>query len=705
MGTNPVTRRVTESCKAELQMNGRAACSRIRVSVCSRTTCLLFLIALANIASIGQAQENADCLKCHGAAAGKPPDAELASTKVVDPDAIGKSVHSRVDCIACHEDLSGVTAYPHKIGLKPVDCAQCHEAEAAVFTKHGRMQKGKDADFPACWKCHGTHDILPSKDPASKVHPRNLATACKSCHTNTDIIKNHEVLRDEPIKLYEGSVHGQGAVRGVDLAATCSDCHSANGEDGKRTAHRILPGSDTESPIFHFNIPKMCGKCHRGIEEDYWEGIHGQLVKRGEVDSPVCTRCHGEHGILSPTDVRSPVSAARLAEQTCAPCHESAILNERYGIPSGRLKSYVDSYHGLKRKAGNVHVANCSSCHGGHRILPHTDTRSSIHPSNLQRTCGDCHPGISQVLANSPIHETATGIYRGWPRIVAVLYMWLIGGTIGLMLLHNVGHWVRHIRLMSKAEYVIRMTAGEAAQHWVLMGSFIVLVVSGFSLRFSDAWWVDLLFGWGGGEGFIIRGTIHRVAAVVFVVGAAWHAGYLLTRRGRGWMRDMIADRSDVRHIKENALFFLGRREHGPKFGRFTYMEKCEYWALVWGTGIMTVTGVVLWFDNYFTERWHLPKGLLDVALVIHYYEAWLATLAILVWHVYGTMFNPEVYPMNPAWIAGRMPKDMYTHEHEAGPKLRGHMSAIRPEEELETPNDKPPASSNGGATAVPRTP
>lgn len=292
----------------------------------------------------------------------------------------------------------------------------------------------------------------------------------------------------------------------------------------------------------------------------------------------------------------------------------------------------------------------------------------------MQSTCGDCHPGISAVLATAPIHETATGIKAGWPRFFAVFYKWFIGVTIGLMVLHNLGHWSRHVKLVTKAQYVIRMTAGETAQHLVLMISFLVLVISGFSLRFSESWWVDLLFGWGGGEGFVIRGLIHRVAAVVFVIWAVWHLFYLFTRRGRRWLRDMIGRKRDLLDIRANALFFLGRQAEEPRFGRFTYMEKCEYWALMWGTVIMTVTGLMLWFDNYLVQALHLPKGVLDVALVIHYYEAWLAFLAILVWHIYGTVFSPSVYPMNPAWLSGKMPQAMYAHEHPDAPKLKTHV-------------------------------
>jgi hypothetical protein len=76
----------------------------------------------------------------------------------------------------------------------------------------------------------------------------------------------------------------------------------------------------------------------------------------------------------------------------------------------------------------------------------------------------------------------------------------------------------------------------------------------------------------------------------------------------------------------------------------------------------MIITGFFLWFDNYVVQ--FFPKGVLDVMLVVHYYEAWLAFLAILVWHMYSTVFNPSVYPMNTAWINGRMPKSMYDHHH-----------------------------------------
>jgi hypothetical protein len=112
---------------------------------------------------------------------------------------------------------------------------------------------------------------------------------------------------------------------------------------------------------------------------------------------------------------------------------------------------------------------------------------------------------------------------------------------------------------------------------------------------------------------------------------------------------------------------------------------------------------VLLWFDNYFVERWNLPKGVLDVALVIHYYEAWLATLAILVWHGYSTIFGPHVYPMNPAWLTGKMPKDMYTHEHPDGPKLKAFVHRKLYEEEEDNGDADAPTTPSPASTATAR--
>ena len=615
---------------------------------------LTIVLMLASISA--RSQTNDDCLACH-----EDPDltTERQGKEVslsVDERTYRKSVHGEMACADCH---TAIEELPHDEMLPRVDCGDCHSDEAETYQWHGRLEVRDGGDIPSCADCHGTHDILPCSRRESQVNPLHLPETCGRCHENLDLTRKHELLYGRAIEVYKSSVHGKAALGGVYLAATCNDCHSTGG-----TAHRILGPGHPESSINHFNIPKTCGKCHRNIENDFWEGIHGKLVARGETDSPVCTHCHGEHVIISPSDPRSPVSPTRVAEATCAPCHESASLNEKYGIPTGRLQTWVDSYHGLKSKAGDVTVANCASCHGAHRILAHTDTTSSIHSANLQKTCGECHPGISAALAVTPIHAIP-GISRTpLARFISRVYIVAIVLIIGTMVLHWLVDLRKQIILVKLKKQIRRMTFNEVWQHTFLMVSFIVLGISGFSLRFSDAFWVQWLFGWEGG--FALRGIIHRVAAVIFILTTIWHVLYLATDSGRGFLRDIFPVKRDFRQFLEMLQYNLGLKKNGPRFSRFSYVEKAEYWALAWGSVLMIITGFFLWFDNI-AVRW-FPKGFLDVMLVIHYYEAWLAVLAIFVWHLYSTIFSPSVYPMNPSWLTGKMPLEWYQHEHPDDP-------------------------------------
>ena len=592
---------------------------------------------------------NAACLECHDLAEG---DAAVDS-------AIAVSVHQDFECLDCHQSIEEL---PHEEQLPKVECGDCHDDAAEVYQWHGRVNIATGQDIPTCADCHGRHDILASSDKKSMVNPLNLPTTCGHCHEDLDLTKKHGLVHGYAVKLYQSSVHGKAALGGVYFAATCNDCHSTGG-----TSHRILAPNHLESTINHFNIPKTCGKCHHNIEQDFWEGIHGQLVARGEVDAPVCTHCHGEHGIISPSDPRSPVSPSRIAEATCAPCHESAALNDKYGIPTGRLQSYVDSYHGLKSKAGDIQVANCASCHGAHRILSHEDPTSSIYPGNLKVTCGACHPGISTEMAQTPIHETPGISQTPVANVVRLIYIVLIIVVIGGMLLHWLIDLRKEIQAVNQGHQTQRMNYNEIWQHTFLMISFVCLVLTGFALRFSDSWWVQWLFGWEGG--FPFRGILHRVSAVVLMATTIWHVLYLFTARGKQYLRDMLPTTNDVRQSIQLISYNLGIGKEKPQFGRFSYIEKAEYWALVWGTAIMAGTGLLLWFDNL-AVTW-VPKGFLDVMLVIHYYEAWLATLAILIWHMYSTVFNPSVYPMNPAWYTGKMPRRMYMHEHPEDPVVK----------------------------------
>jgi formate dehydrogenase gamma subunit len=240
------------------------------------------------------------------------------------------------------------------------------------------------------------------------------------------------------------------------------------------------------------------------------------------------------------------------------------------------------------------------------------------------------------------------------------VYIWMIVAVIGGMLLHNLLAWRRaalHVR-KHQSRPVVRMTPNQRLQHATLVVSFLVLVWTGFALKFPDGW---LALTLGGSEQ--VRRVTHRVAALVMVAASLYHVIYAAaTREGRRLVLDFLPTLQDVRDVMTNLKYLAGLSDQRPRFGRFGYPEKAEYLALAWGTIVMAVTGFMAWFSVATTS--FLPRWAVDVAITIHYYEAILASLAILVWHLYFVIFDPEVYPMNWAWFDGHVSADWYAHEH-----------------------------------------
>ena len=191
----------------------------------------------------------------------------------------------------------------------------------------------------------------------------------------------------------------------------------------------------------------------------------------------------------------------------------------------------------------------------------------------------------------------------------------------------------------------------QVVQHMALAISFIGLVITGFALRFPQSWWVEQLLRLGMTES--LRSTLHRILAVCLIVLALSHVIYtLITRRGREELVSMIPRWRDVVELIHQIRFHLWRRTEHVRFSRYDYTQKAEYWALVWGTVIMALTGLVLWFPAL-AVGW-FPSWIVQVSQTVHYYEAWLATLAIIIWHFFFTVFHPREYPMSWTWITGK---------------------------------------------------
>jgi cytochrome b subunit of formate dehydrogenase len=192
--------------------------------------------------------------------------------------------------------------------------------------------------------------------------------------------------------------------------------------------------------------------------------------------------------------------------------------------------------------------------------------------------------------------------------------------------------------------------------------SFIILVITGFMLKFPDAWWV-IPIRQISEKLFAVRGVVHRIAGAAMILISLYHVYYVLfASRGKKLIRDLFPQILDVCEFWSTIRYYLRLSKTKPRYGRFSYIEKAEYWALIWGVIIMGGTGIVLWFNNYFINRLTLLGW--DVAQAIHYYEAWLATLAIVCWHFYFVIFNPSVYPLNTAFIIGTLTEEEMAEEH-----------------------------------------
>jgi predicted CXXCH cytochrome family protein len=667
-----------------------------------------------------------DCLACHADPTAKRANG-TAVFVAKDKSSASVHGQSGLACVDCHADLAKTQDFPHKERLKKVECVSCHDSVGTSHVFHpelARAAEGKEKPQVDCVDCHGSHEVGPVKDPGFRFTPERQPLACGSCH---DEIRDHFVssehgkalatgrksapsclfchqkavttgsgieqsalkkkqedlclschLYNESVRSraapagsfiasFQQSVHGKALQRGDARAPNCVSCHGA---------HEERHGFDTSSLVNKMRVQDVCGKCHASENQQFSASVHGAAIERGKGDAPACTDCHGEHNILSPKDRRSPVAAGNVSARVCTPCHGSLELTEKYNLPANRPRTFADSYHGLASRGGSVEVANCASCHGSHDILPSSNPSSSVNRANLAKTCGasGCHPGANARFGTGKVHVTGTRKESPILYWIATLYIILIVVVIGGMLLHNLLDFVRkgrhqlRIRRGEIAEppvghgLYLRMTVSERLQHIALMVSFVLLVLTGFMLRYPESWWVAGIRRLTT-RVFDLRSLIHRVSAVVMLATCFYHLGYLLfTPRGRQLLRDLWWRPRDLRDVIGLVRFNAGLSKEKPRFDRFTYVEKAEYWALVWGTLVMAVTGIVMWFDNTFIGL--LTKLGYDISRTIHFYEAWLATLAILVWHFYFVIFNPDSYPMNTSWLTGMLTEREMEEEH-----------------------------------------
>jgi hypothetical protein len=203
---------------------------------------------------------------------------------------------------------------------------------------------------------------------------------CLSCHS----VPGLEKLRDG--KSVSLQVDGETFAHSVHGPLGCATCHS----DVSRVPHAA-------------ELKRVqCSACHTPVANDFLESVHGKAYEKRLPDAPGCSGCHGKHDILASKNPSSRVYPLNLP-RTCGNCHGDPELAKRHNIPvTNAYQLYMDSIHGRAlTKSGLLVAANCSSCHGSHRILQAMDLQSSVNRRNVPATCGQCHAGVLKIWEGS----------------------------------------------------------------------------------------------------------------------------------------------------------------------------------------------------------------------------------------------------------------------------------------------------------------
>jgi cytochrome b subunit of formate dehydrogenase len=354
--------------------------------------------------------------------------------------------------------------------------------------------------------------------------------------------------------------------------------------------------------------------------------------------------------------------------QTCGHCHEDVAA------------TYFDTYHGKVSKLGSLKAAKCSDCHGAHDVLPIADPNSHLSRQNIVATCAKCHEGSHRRFAGYLTHATHHDPKKYPTLFIAFWTMTaLLTGTFVFFGLHtlvwfprSLREWARERKAATEAgpkdeRVFLRFDPITRQMHFVLILSFFGLALTGMTLKFSYMPWAQWLSKALGG--FDATGIIHRVCAVIMVATFILHIAEMLVRKrrtGAAW-RDfffgpdsLMFTWNDVREFMQTMKWFMHRGPQ-PRYGRWTYWEKFDYFAVFWGVAIIGSTGLMLWFPEFFTHV--LPGWTINVATIIHSDEALLATGFIFTIHFFNTHFRPEKFPMDTVMFTGRVTVDALKRE------------------------------------------
>ncbi|MGA7827975.1 MAG: cytochrome c3 family protein [Geobacteraceae bacterium] len=520
-----------------------------------------------------------------------------------------------------------------------------------------------------CLGCHG--DSVASSAFYASVHGKD---GCTSCHIELTDVKKHEMGELFPGKVHCDRCHEKisseylVSVHKTDNVS-CKDCHSA--------IHSITPWKNDKR-----RVVKICQNCHDKEASDYLRSIHGKSLMAGNQDSPACNDCHGLHDIKALGNSDSPFHK-RFDSLVCMKCHSNKKMMERNGVFTLAVQTYENSYHGKNFRLGFPEkVAGCADCHTSHLVLPPGDPESTVSPKNLVYTCRKCHKGATVSFTRFYPHaepkNRAEYPFLFWTRdamrgLLAVTFacfwvhtlLWLFRGFV-----ENRRKDALHINERTEPvdremyRQYRRFNWRQIGLHLLVITSFLGLALTGLPRKFSGQQWaIDLMQFYGGPAN---AGIIHRICASVtffyFLSVMAMSIHFLFIRKDvKGtWLQRLFGPDSlfpNLRDFQNFAgmlrwFFFKGPK---PVFDRWTYWEKFDFFAVLWGMLAIGGSGLLLWFPDVFEG--FMPGWVFNIASIVHSDEALLATGFIFTVHFFNTHGRPEKFPMDFVIFNGQLSK------------------------------------------------
>ena len=559
-----------------------------------------------------------DCLDCHGQKGfsvpvgdnGSPPYRHLD----VNAHALKNSVHGQYSCLNCHSDVQQL---PHNKDLKTVDCVSCH-----------LKQSEGSAPLRTRWLTSDTVNIV-------------IQT-----------------------KRYAHSIHAitKGADDGDESNASCADCH---------TAHYVYRSDDTRSTSHKLNAPETCGNCHAKELSEYQQSIHGASRKTPwKGDSATCTDCHSAHQIGE----KGATTANRVITEQCGTCHDK------------QVRSYKATTHGQLAWLGDKDVAQCKDCHNPHSTHKIDSPMSLVAKDNILKTCQKCHEDAGQDFTNFRAHADIGDFERNpelW--IMAQVMIVIIIFTLVFFYSHSMlwfwrelksrpYEWItvdgKRFRVRAKrvkhdsGKHFRRFSWQWRVNHWALALSVMTLTLTGMVVMFPQAPWsvftIELL---GGTTSF---GYVHRTAAVIFLLAVFGHAIVVLAKLIRtkdfDWFGpdSLLPRKRDWQDMKGQFKWFFGKGD-APRFDRWAYWEKFDYWAVYWGAFVIGLSGLILWFSPFFSQ--FLPGWVFNLSTLAHGLEAFLAVMTLFVVHFFNNHFRPSKFPLDTVMFIGSWDLEEFKEE------------------------------------------